>query len=83
MKLSPNWKTQHKRYSVQALAIGATLTAAWNLVPAELRTDLPSWAPRALAGAIFVFGLIGTYLAQPSLNGDDATQGEGDAADHS
>jgi hypothetical protein len=70
MNLSQNWKTQHQRYSVKALAVGAVLTVAWNLVPHELREAFPEWAPRAIGAAIFVFGLIGTYLAQPGLAGN-------------
>lgn len=84
MKLSPNWKTNHARYSVKVLALGAAVTTAWMGVPDDLKHALPGWLPTAVACSIFVLGLLGAYLAQPSLNGDDATTtGGNDAANHS
>jgi hypothetical protein len=59
--------TQHKRrrhHSVYALIIGAIVQAlggAWASVPGALIDRLPRWAPFAVSGCIFVYGLWGAY----------------------
>lgn len=66
MTLSPNWKTTYKRYSVWALAGSTFLQVVWSVAPA----GMPLWAILAVNGVIGGLGLIGSYLAQPSVTGD-------------
>lgn len=69
MTLSPTWQTAHKRYSVIALAAATFLQVVWSIAPA----GMPLWVILAANGAIGGLGLIGSYLAQPSVTGDATT----------
>lgn len=70
MALSPNWRTAHKRYSFWALGAATLLQAVWSVAPAWT----PPWLIITVNGVIGGLGLIGTYLAQPSVNGDATSQ---------
>lgn len=58
--------TQRKRrpHHVYALITGALVQAAggaWSSVPGALIDRLPRWAPYAVSGLIFAYGLWGAY----------------------
>ncbi|TCK43969.1 hypothetical protein B0G84_2317 [Paraburkholderia sp. BL8N3] len=66
MILSPNWAKTHKRYSVWALAASTAIQVLWAAVQ-----DPPLWAVLLANGVIGGLGLIGAYLAQPSVTGEN------------
>lgn len=65
MTLSPNWRTNHKRYAVWALVASTALQVIWSVVQ-----NPPLWAVLSANALIGGLGLIGSYLAQPSVTGD-------------
>lgn len=64
--LSPNWAKAHKRYSVWALALSTAMQGMWAAVDHP-----PLWAILLANAVIGGLGLIGAYLAQPNVTGDD------------
>ncbi len=62
MKLSPAWRKAHRRYSVWALAATGFLQGIWAAVPYA-----PMWVVIIVQLAIATLGIVGAYLAQPSL----------------
>jgi hypothetical protein len=57
-------RKSRRPHSVYALVLGAVVQAAggaWASVPGALIDRLPRWAPYAVAGVIFAYGLWGAY----------------------
>lgn len=58
-------RSKHRpKHSVYALVIGAVVQAAggaWASIPGAMIDRLPRWAPYAVSGLIFAYGLWGAY----------------------
>jgi hypothetical protein len=62
MKLSPNWRKAHRRYSVWALAASGFLQGVWASIP-----NAPLWVVVSVQSLIAALGLLGAYLAQSNI----------------
>lgn len=54
-----------KLLSVNAMAIGGALEAAWLGLSPDMRATMPTWLPHVIAIAFFVLGIIGRIVKQP------------------
>lgn len=64
MKLIPNWRSRLRDYSTLALALGASIVAAWIALPDDLKAHLPTdWVARVV-GALNALGLAGKFVVQ-------------------
>lgn len=64
MKLIPNWRSRLRDYSTVALALGASIVAAWIALPEDLKAHLPTdWVAR-IVGALNALGLAGKFVIQ-------------------
>lgn len=67
MKLVDNAKGAWRHYSTQALAAGASLPAAWEAIPDDLKVAFPPstihWVAR-ITGIVCVMGLVGKFIDQ-------------------
>ena len=78
MKLVDNWRTWHRRWSIWLGTIGSTLTgwfliwpdaalSAWNSLPPELRSAIPSNYVPKIGVAIFVLSMLAQLVKQQKL----------------
>lgn len=71
MKLVDNWKRSHRKYSVQAMAIAASIQGAWQGFTATgLASVLPPDAPKVVAYIVIVLlglGIFGSMVDQGSV----------------
>lgn len=68
MKLVDDIEATSKRWSVQIMKLGTAATAAWLAVTAAgLASSVPAWVPQAVAGLVFLGGVIAAYLPQSNL----------------
>lgn len=65
VRLVEDWKSAWRWFSVQAMALSAALTAAWQFVPDDLKSSLPAWVPPAMGIAILALGIAGRIVEQP------------------
>lgn len=64
--LSPAWRKAHRRYSVWALTASAVIPNMWATIG-----DPPLWGVLVANAVIGGLGLIGAYLAQPNVTGEE------------
>lgn len=72
MRLVENWKRSHRKYSVQAMAFAATTVAAWENIPADLKTALPTCAAKVVG--YFVVLLLCLGIAGSMVDQGDVTE---------
>lgn len=64
MRLVPNWRSAWKWWSQWCNSAGIAAAATWGLIPADMRSAVPSWVLAAGAGALFVLGFIARMVDQ-------------------
>ena len=67
MQLIPDWRLAWRLFSVLAQAIALAVLGAWQFMPDDLRSAVPSWAVVTVAMVLLVLGIIGRLVAQPAL----------------
>lgn len=70
---TPEWKTQLRRYSVQALAVVTTIQGAWVMLPMEIKAHVPDWIVTSISCLIAAAGLIGAFMNQRGLTSVEPT----------
>jgi hypothetical protein len=63
--LVADFKDAWRWFSMQAMALGGVLTAAWMCIPESLKQQAPEWLTTGAVIAIFACGIIGRLIAQP------------------
>jgi len=63
-KIVKNWRSSWKKFSVQALALSATISGAYFSIPEELRMLIPPQVALGITGTIAVLGGIGSLIDQ-------------------
>lgn len=68
MRLVDNWKRSHRKYSVQAMAIAASIQGAWQGFSATgLASSLPQSATKVIAYLVMgllALGIVGSMVDQ-------------------
>lgn len=64
MTLIPEWRDVWRWYSTWVMAGLAAMPAAWAAIPAEWRATVPDEAQYAVAGVMFIGGVIGRVVKQ-------------------
>ena len=64
MKLVPNWKQSWKWFSTQIHVAQAAIVGTWTLLPADLKTYLPSKVLVGVVGFLGVVGVVGRLIDQ-------------------
>lgn len=70
MKLADNWMRTHRKYSVQAMALSASIVVAWEKLPDDLKAALPAGAAHVVAYAVaglLVLGVAGSMVDQGAI----------------
>jgi hypothetical protein len=69
MKLRPipNWKRAWRMFSVQAQALALAILGAWQVMPEDLKAQLPPEAAFWCAMLLLVFGIAGRLIDQPKV----------------
>lgn len=70
MTLIPNWRQAWRMFSVQAQAIALAILGAWQVLPEDLKAQLPHNLVYWLAMGLMVLGIIGRLVHQPSVQKD-------------
>ncbi len=65
-KLIPNWKKAWRMFSVQAQVLAMALLGTWQVMPEDLKTQLPPGTVFYLSMALLVAGVVGRLIVQPS-----------------
>lgn len=58
------WKTAHRMFSVQAMALAAAIQGTWPLVPEDLKSSLPPTLVHWVSVALLVAGIAGRLVDQ-------------------
>jgi hypothetical protein len=77
MKLIDNWQSVIlKSYCANALHISTAIPLAYTAMPDAYRALVPLWAVAVSAVIVWVSGIVGRVVQQPSVSGDqnDAAQ---------
>ena len=64
MKLVSDWKRAYRWFSVQAMAISVALLGAWEIMPSDLKAELPELYTRGAAIVLLLAGLAGRLVKQ-------------------
>lgn len=68
MKLIPAWKRFYRMASVQAMALAAAVQTTWEVIPPDLKSNIPPKYVYAVTMALLVFGIVGRLVAQPKVH---------------
>jgi hypothetical protein len=65
--LIPEWRRAWRMFSVQAMTGAAALLGAWEVVPADLKAQLPPGLVHGVSIALLVLGIAGRLVTQPKV----------------
>lgn len=64
MKLIANWKSMHRAFSVQAMALAAAIQGVWPTIPEDLKAALPHNLVHWVSIALLAAGILGRLIDQ-------------------
>ena len=67
MKLIPEAKRAWRMFSVQAQAVALAVLGAWQVMPEDLKTNLPQSLVYWLSMGLMVLGIAGRLIDQPKV----------------
>ena len=67
MKLIPEAKKAWRMFSVQAQAVALAVLGAWQVMPEDLKTNLPQSLVYWLSMGLMVLGIAGRLIDQPKV----------------
>ena len=71
MKLIPEWRKAWRMVSVQAMALAATIQAAWIALPPDMIAQVPQDIARGVTLALLGLGVVGRLVKQDKVSGND------------
>jgi hypothetical protein len=67
MKLIPEARKAWRMFSVQAQAVALAVLGAWQVMPEDLKTNLPQSLVYWLSMSLMVLGIVGRLIDQPKV----------------
>jgi hypothetical protein len=67
MKLIPEARRAWRMFSVQAQAVALAVLGAWQVMPEDLKTNLPQSLVYWLSMSLMVLGIVGRLIDQPKV----------------
>jgi hypothetical protein len=67
MKLIPEARKAWRMFSVQAQAVALAVLGAWQVMPEDLKTNLPQSLVYWLSMGLMVLGIVGRLIDQPKV----------------
>ncbi len=64
MKLIDEWKSAHRMFSVQAMALAAAIQGVWPSIPDDLKASIPPSVVHYISLALLVAGIVGRLVQQ-------------------
>lgn len=71
VQLVDNWRTAWRWFSQQCMAISIAIQGTWALMPADLRSSVPSEWITGSAILVLVLGMVGRMIKQKSPDDPD------------
>lgn len=64
MKLTPNWQSCMKWFSVQAMVLAGAIQTTWMNIPDDLKATVPETWVSTTTVVLMVLGVIGRVIKQ-------------------
>lgn len=72
--LVDDWKQAWKWFSVQGMALAATIQATWILIPDDLRSAVPQNITSGITIGLLALGVFGRVVRQGDKNVDNTAR---------
>ncbi len=68
MRLVEEWKKFYRMASVQCMSLAIAVQTTWELIPADLKANIPQKWVYGVTMSLLVFGIVGRLVQQPKVH---------------
>lgn len=68
MKLVDEWRKFYRMVSVQCMALAGAVQTTWELIPPELKANIPPKYVYAITMGLLAFGIVGRLVKQEKVS---------------